>query len=139
CLFKRSGRIKAGCIGAERNVRAEERTGIGLKKIRDAAKDCSPVGNQVGQSAPSWDTKCWPVCHPGPKFFQSFEAPLVWIAGDQACIDCPDRGADDPVRFDAALVQRLIDAGLVGTERASPLKDQDDLTIIFLLSVRCTL
>jgi hypothetical protein len=49
------------------------------------------------------------------------------VAGDQAGIDGADRGADDPVRLDAGLVQRLIDAGLIGPERAAALQHEHDL------------
>ena len=49
------------------------------------------------------------------------------IAGDQAGVDGADRGADDPVRLDAGLMQRLVDAGLVGAERAAALQHQHDL------------
>ncbi len=33
----------------------------------------------------------------------------------------------DPVRLDSSFVQRLIDAGLVGTQRAAALQYQHDL------------
>ena len=46
------------------------------------------------------------------------------VAGDQAGVDRADRGADHPVRLDAGLVQRLIDAGLVGAERPAALQHQ---------------
>ena len=59
----------------------------------------------------------------------------MWIAGDQACIDRADRRADDPVRFNAVFVQRVIDARLVGAERTSALQNQDDLTIFLFLCV----
>src|SRR5437764_667302 len=37
-------------------------------------------------------------------------------------------GADDPVRFDASLVQRLVDASLIGPQRAAALQHQHDLS-----------
>ena len=52
---------------------------------------------------------------------------LRLIARDQARIDGADRGADDPVRLDAGLVQRLVDAGLIGAERTTALQHQHDL------------
>ena len=48
-------------------------------------------------------------------------------AGDQAGVDGADRGADHPVGLDAGLVQRLVDADLVGAERAAALEDQHPL------------
>jgi hypothetical protein len=35
--------------------------------------------------------------------------------------------ADDPIGLDAGLMQRLIDANLIGPERSAPLQDQHDL------------
>ena len=42
-------------------------------------------------------------------------------------VDGADRGADDPVGLDAGFVQRLVDAGLVGAQRAAALQHQHDL------------
>src|ERR687892_2580381 len=67
------------------------------------------------------------VCHPVPELPEPWQAVRHFIAGDQARIDGADRGADDPVRLDAGLVQCRIDAGLVGAERATALEDNDDL------------
>jgi hypothetical protein len=52
---------------------------------------------------------------------------LWFIAGDEAGVDGADRSADDPVRLDAGFVQRLIDAGLLGPERAAALQHEHDL------------
>ena len=65
--------------------------------------------------------------HGGPELLEAFEAPLQLVAGDDAGIERPDRGADHPVRLDPCLMQRLIDASLIGTERAAALHDQDNL------------
>ncbi len=56
------------------------------------------------------------------------EAMFDRISGDQRGVDRADRGADHPVGLDARFVQRLVDADLVGAERAAALEDQDDLT-----------
>jgi hypothetical protein len=58
----------------------------------------------------------------------------MWVAGDQTCIDGTDRRTDDPVWFDSVFMKRVIDASLVGPERASALQDKDDLTIFLFLS-----
>ena len=47
-----------------------------------------------------------------------------------ARIDGADRGADQPVRLDAGIVQRLIDAALIGAERAAALQHEHDLPVI---------
>src|SRR5262245_18667483 len=52
------------------------------------------------------------------------------VAGDQDRIDGADRGADDPVRFDLGLMQRLVDASLVGAKRAATLEDQHGLPFV---------
>ena len=51
------------------------------------------------------------------------------VAGDQRAIDGADRGADDPIRLDAAFHERLVDAGLIGAERAAALQDQHHLLL----------
>src|SRR5262245_65670805 len=52
---------------------------------------------------------------------------LGLVARDQTGVDGADRRADDPIRLDPRLMQGLIDARLVGAERAAALKDKDDL------------
>jgi len=43
-----------------------------------------------------------------------------------AVIDGADRHAGNPVRVNAGVVQRLVDAGLIGAERAAALQHQGD-------------
>src|SRR5271169_4565389 len=81
--------------------------------------------------------KTWPsskesprglLLHASPELAQ-FRQPLLWgVPDDQARIDSTDRGADDPIRLDAGLMQRLIDAGLVRAQRAAALKNENDLS-----------
>jgi hypothetical protein len=52
---------------------------------------------------------------------------LGFVTCDQAGIDRPDRGTDNPVRLDADFVQCLINAGLIGAERPTALEHQHDL------------
>ena len=52
------------------------------------------------------------------------------VAGDDARIDGADRRADQPVGLDAGIVQRLIDAALIGAERAAALQHEHDLPVI---------
>src|SRR5262245_29416058 len=64
-----------------------------------------------------------------PKFLEFGHALLARIAGDDRGIDGADRDAGDPIRLEIATAERLIGPGLVGTERAAPLKDQHALRI----------
>jgi hypothetical protein len=67
------------------------------------------------------------LLHLLPEFAQTRQPVLRRVAGDQAGIDGADRGADNPVRLDAGLMQRLVDAGLEGAQRAAALQHQHDL------------
>ena len=67
------------------------------------------------------------MLHAAPEFLQRGQAVRRLVAGDQAGVDGADRGADHPVRLDAGLVQRLVDAHLVGAQRAAALQHQHDL------------
>src|SRR5260370_24465760 len=68
------------------------------------------------------------LLHPLPEFLQARHAVLRRIAGDEARIDGTDRCADNPVRLNSSLVQRLIDACLIRSKRAAALQYQHDLT-----------
>ena len=62
-----------------------------------------------------------------PELSQLVE-PILWlVAGDDGGVDRAYRRSDQPVGLDAGLVQRLVDAGLVGSQRAAALEDEDDL------------
>jgi hypothetical protein len=61
-----------------------------------------------------------------PEGLQLLKAPFRRIAGDDRRVDGADRNARHPIGLDARLVHRLVDAGLVGAERAAALQDQRD-------------
>ena len=61
-----------------------------------------------------------------PEFLEPFQPALRWVAGDDRGVDGADRDADHPIRFQPGLMQRLVDAGLIGAERAAALQDQAD-------------
>jgi hypothetical protein len=90
--------------------------------------------------AEPWDTggsfKDRIVSDAVPEFFQFRQPVFRLVAGDQAGIDGADRCADDPVRFDSGFVQGLINAGLIGAERATALQYQNGLAAIRDLSLR---
>ena len=58
------------------------------------------------------------------------QAVLRRVAGDESCIDGANGGADDPVGLDARLVQRLIDAALIGAKRAASLQHKHNLAVV---------
>ena len=68
--------------------------------------------------------------HPAPEFLQPLQTIFGLVAGNEARVDGTDGRADDPVRLDAGLMQGLIDARLIGAERAAALKDEDDLALL---------
>src|SRR4029077_2784335 len=65
-----------------------------------------------------------------PELVELCKTVLDLVFGADARIASADRGADQPVRLDAYVVQRLIDAALVSAERASPLQHEDHLPVI---------
>jgi len=65
-------------------------------------------------------------------FHQRFETPRRLFSGDQTRIDCADRRANDPIGLDASLVQCLIDAYLVSTERTAALQNENDLGVCLI-------
>lgn len=56
---------------------------------------------------------------------QAREAELRGVAGDQGGIDGSDGDAGDPVGLGAYRVQGFIDAGLIGSQRAAALQNED--------------
>mmetsp|Transcript_10637 Transcript_10637/g.43588 ORF Transcript_10637/g.43588 Transcript_10637/m.43588 type:complete len:509 (+) Transcript_10637:968-2494(+) len=65
--------------------------------------------------------------HARPELAQRGDAVCRLVAGDQRRIDRADGGAHQPVRRDAASVERLGHAGLVGAQGAAALEDIDRL------------
>ena len=73
--------------------------------------------------------------HPVPERLQPLEPVFDGIPGNQRGIDRADRGAYNPIGFDPCFVQRLIDARLIGTQRAAALEDEDNLSKFFDLGI----
>ena len=67
------------------------------------------------------------ILHPTPEFGQRVDPLMRLIADNQTGVDGSDRCADDPIRFDAGLMQRLIDTRLIGSKGAPALEDERDL------------
>src|SRR5260370_1287210 len=93
---------------------------------RGLSSKMASVG-EVERDRPSFQER--PALHAGPEFLPSGETMLDGVAANDGSIDGTDRGADDPVRFDAGLMQRFIDAALVSPERAAALHDEHDLAL----------
>ena len=127
-LLQRLGGVVSGPLGTERIVVAGVGQRIGPEEPGNAVDHGRPVGQlfiEAGKRARKAPDRT--LLHPLPEFLQARQAVFRRIAGDQAGIDGADRGADDPVRLDAGFVQRLIDAGLIGSQRAAALQHQHDL------------
>ena len=103
---------------------------MALEEARDADGHGGKGGDAVGEVVP--ERHSFPeraALHAAPEFLQSGETMLDGVAANDASVDGTDRGADDPVRFDAGLMQRFIDAALVSPERAAALHDEHDLPL----------
>ena len=69
-----------------------------------------------------------------PELAQTRDALLGRIAGDQRRVDRADRDSRDPIGMKIVLGERLIDPGLIGTERATALQHQHHLFEFGLLT-----
>ena len=120
--------VIAGGVGAQLRVRAEEGHRVGIEEGRHAAghRRCKLRVAAAIQFGRPPGTK-WSFCDARPEVAQLVDPLAGLAAGDQRGVDRADRGADDPVGRDAGLVQRLIDADLIGAERAAALEDEDGL------------
>ena len=119
----RPGRRRAAHARRERRqVRLEEAGNAAASVVHEDSASATPV--QAGNT---------PHKFGAPRAARTPGAAaggLRRVAGDEAGVDGADRGADDPVRLDAGLVQRLVDAGLVGAERAAALEHEHDLPVV---------
>src|SRR5215469_11145858 len=110
------GQVKSRAIYPERDMRAPECWPIGLEESGDTADECRPARPRVGDGGPSGnDWRADATLHSVPELVEFGEAILRLIARNDAGVDGADRCADDPIRFNPRLVQRLIDTNLIGT------------------------
>ena len=127
--LQRRGRIVAGGVGRERHVPAQEGERIGLEEAGDPGGERVPVGQaRADPRQPGDGLERRRMLDAPPELAQLGEPVLRLVAGDDGGVDRADRRSDQPVGLDAGLVQRLVDAGLVGAERPAALEDEDDLT-----------
>ena len=101
---------------------------IGTEEAGNTVGDRRPVGELLVEARKELaEIPDLLLLHALPEFAQARQPVLGLVAGDQAGIDGADRGADDPVRLDAGLVQGLVDARLIRAKRAAALQHEDDL------------
>src|SRR3954470_6859393 len=112
-LLQRSGRIISGPLSAEGIIVAGMGQRIGPEESRYSVGHGRPISElfvEAGKHIAKIPERI--LLHPLPEFPQARQTVLRRVAGNQTGIDGANRGADDPVRLDARLMQRLIDAGL---------------------------
>ena len=126
--LQRCGRVIAGALRPQHKGVACVSERIGPEEASNAVRDGRPVGELLVEARKHLaEIPDRLLLHPFPKLAQACDPVLDLVAGDQARVDGADRGADDPVRLDAGLMQGLVDAGLIGAERAATLEHQHDL------------
>ena len=64
-----------------------------------------------------------------PEFLQPLHPRFARVAGNDRGVDGADRDAGNPFRLEIEMTQRLIGAGLVGTERAAALQNEHPLRL----------
>ena len=65
--------------------------------------------------------------HHVPELLQPLDALVTLVAGDDRGVDGADRNTGDPFRLEIMVAQRLVGAGLIGTERTAALQHQHAL------------
>jgi len=126
--LQRCGRVVAGALRPQHKGVACVSERIGPEEASNAVRDGRPVGELLVEARKHLaEIPDRILLHPFPELAQACDPVLDLVAGDQARVDGTDRGADDPVRLDAGLMQGLVDAGLIGAERAATLEHQHDL------------
>src|SRR6516162_193732 len=126
-LLQRFGLVESGLLCSKVKVRAEKRSRVRLEKSRDSAEHGRPIADGIVNSGPGRETPKLLAFHPPPELFQPVQAVSRLVAGNEAGVNRADRSPDDPVGLDARLMERLIDAGLIGAKGAAALKDENDL------------
>ncbi len=112
---------------------AEKRPRIGFEEAGNAMGHGRPGRQRIGDAGPGGERAPQGLAlHAVPELPELVEAIPGGIAGDDARVDRSDRGADDPIGLDFRLVQGLVDAALIGAERAAALQDEHDLPVRLL-------
>ncbi|MGY2934247.1 hypothetical protein ACVWZ6_003849 [Bradyrhizobium sp. GM6.1] len=101
---------------------------IGTEEAGNAVGQGRPIGElfiEAGKRGAQIPDRI--LLHPFPELLQAQQPLVRRVARNEPRIDGADRGADDPVRLDAGLVQRLVHPGLIGSECTAALKHQHHL------------
>ena len=92
----------------------QPRHGVRREERRHTARHRHHVGKRIAQPGEELGQEgAGTLLDTPPEGAQAFETMLWRVAGDQRGVDGANRRADDPIRFDAGLVQRLVHANLV--------------------------
>ena len=126
-VAQRLDRIIASLFCAQRNFLTHKSQRVGFEKRRYAAHHRAHRPQRTEQICKR-PVKNLAMLDAAPEFAQLIKAVTRFIARNQCRIDRANRGSDHPIGFDPSFVQRLIDADLIGTERAAALEDQYRLT-----------
>jgi hypothetical protein len=127
-LLERFGGVVSRSVGAKRIIGPGMRQRIGLKETGNSIRYRRPKGQFFIEAGKyPRETPDRALLHPPPEFAQSRQAVVRYVAGNQARINSADRCADDPVRLDPRLMQRLIDTGLIRAQRTATLQYENDL------------
>src|SRR5213076_3449937 len=133
---QRLGAVPRRGVHAERRVHAAPGNGARHEEAGNAADVRRQVGVPVVRPRPGHRLDPSAEPHLVPELVQARQALFRFISGDDRAVDRADRGADDPVGLDACLVQRLVDADLVGAERAAALQHENHLPRQLLAAAR---
>ena len=126
--LQRVGRIVSGTLDADREMVRPERVRARFEESRHAAHDRVQVGERIAEKGRGPELlERRSTAKAVPEFAQLRHAVLRRVAGDERAVDGADRCSDDPVRRDTAFDQRLVDAGLIGAERAPALQHEHRL------------
>ena len=110
-------------------MRAQPRRWIRREEAGNPLDDRVEVGAHIGKPRKVvHQVKGWFLFDARPKLTKAVEAVFRRIARDQRRVDRAYRRSDHPIGLDAGLVQGLVDADLIGTERTAALQHQDDMT-----------
>src|SRR5271166_3732432 len=111
-------------------MRAPKCGWIRLEKSWNTVSKGRPIRPCFRNSRPGWcERPCVAPLHSPPELVEPGEAILRPVACNDARVDGADRGANDPIRFDTRLVQRLVYTNLVGAERSAALEDEHHLSL----------
>ena len=108
-------------------MNAPERARIGQKATWNAQGDDTQIGQRTAECCRPYPGEGRRIADPPPELRQPVQSVGRLVAGDERAVDGADGGADDPFGFDARFAQGLVDARLIGAQRAAALQHQHDL------------